>query len=207
MTAVALSVRAEVRSTSGKGVARALRREDKIPAVIYSKGKESVMVAIPHKDLQPLQKNASFSSTVIELDVEGTKYNLLAKNMDYHPVTDALEHVEFIDISGSKMVNVNIPIKIEGRAKSIGLKKDGVINLVRRYLECTANNDNIPQYISIDVANVNIGDVVRLKDIVLPDSVKLLEKNLNYVILKLSGKKSKSDTEAASAESSTAEKK
>jgi large subunit ribosomal protein L25 len=201
MTA-ALSIQAELREQSGKGIARSLRRNEKIPAVMYARHKPSVLLALNAKDVEVLRSNPS--ATLIELDVEGKKYKAVPKHISLHPVTDLIEHIEMVElIDGCK---VSIPIKIEGASRSQALKRHGVINFATRNLKCLIRGDSVPRYISIDIANLNMGQVVCLKDINLPEGVESVDCNPNHVILKISGKRSgvKEENEA-SATTATAE--
>lgn len=195
MTAVVL--KANTRKASGTGSARSLRRDGMVPAVIYGKGKEELFISLTQKEVQLLQNKFTFFSTPLVVEVDGKKYNVLPKAVSLHPVTDMVEHVDFVFLDGVDTVKVKVPLLFTGRDKSVGLKRGGVFNIVQRSLEVKVSPKNIPSVIEVNIADVGIGIPVRFKDISLPANCVATIKDPNYTIAKLVGKKVKGDEAAA----------
>ncbi len=202
-----MSIDAEIRENSGKGIARSLRRAQRVPAIIYSKGSDSTLISLPQKEVQNLRNKFNFMTTVVELNLDGKKRKVLAKEMSLHPVSDLVEHIEFISVDGgNKKVKVNVPIRIVGAEKSAGLKRNAVLNMSKRFIECYVKTDDVPEAIDIDVSKISVGDVIKLKDIKIPSSLEFKTKNTAQVILKMSGKRAvKIEEETTEAESESSE--
>lgn len=199
MTAVTL--KANLRETTGKGPARTLRRAGFVPAIIYGKGQKEVMISVPQKEVQHLQTRFTFHSTPVTVELDGKKLNLLPKSALLHPVTDQVEHVDFIYLDAAETVNVKVPLLFTGRDKSIALKRGGVLNIVQRSLEVAVSPKNIPSVIEVDITNVGIGVPVRLKDVKIPAGCVCKIKDLTSTVAKVTGKKVKNeDGEAAATE-------
>lgn len=199
MTA-SLVVKAEIREKTGKGMARSLRRNGRIPAVIYGKGQTDVLVSVPKKEMQLLHSKFDAMTTVIELEVQDKKYSVLAKQMSLDPTTDFVEHIDFIFISNENKVNVKVPILITGAEKSLGIKRSGTINFSTRFINCLVDKGSITGSVKIDISSMNIGDVVRYKDLALPSGMVIQEKSLDKVLLKIAGKKAMKAEEEKTAE-------
>jgi large subunit ribosomal protein L25 len=196
-----LSLQAQVREKTGKGSARTLRRAGKIPAIIYGKGHKEVLITLNQHEVQNLQGKFTFVSTPIEIDLEGKKHRVLPKSVLLHPVTDKVEHADFVFLNKGEKVRVKVPVLFTGKDKSMGLKRGGVLNIVLRNIELLVDTDNIPNVIEIDVAKLEIGEAVHLKDIALPKGAKSTIQDPNYTIAKVVGKKAmKLDEEATTAE-------
>jgi large subunit ribosomal protein L25 len=185
----ALSIQAQLREKAGTGPSRSLRVAGSVPAVIYGRGEESKLVSISQKEADMLYEKSQVRSATVNLQVGGQSYIALPKQFSLHPVTDAVEHVDFMFVDGTPELQINIPIRIKGKERSVALKQGGVINLVFRSLACRVTKDKIPPYIEIDISDMPIGTTLRLKDINLPSGVKLVTKDLNQTFLRFTGKK------------------
>lgn len=196
-----LAIKADFRETVGTGAARAIRRAGGVPCVIYSQGKEAKAISLSIKDINSICHRFDVMTNVVNLEIDGKVRKALVKQISVHPVTDQIEHVDFVDIEESISLRVNVPIKIVGKEKSIEIKRGGVVNMAKRFLKCEVNKDNVPQSIIIDVSNIKMGSPFSLKDVNLPSGVKLVYKDLDQTILKVTGKRSKSMLEEEGAES------
>lgn len=201
MTA-SLVVKAEIREKTGKGVARTLRRNGRIPAVIYGKGQAEVLVSVPKKEMQLLHSKFDAMTTVIDLEVQDKKYSVLPKQISLDPTTDFVEHIDFIFISNENKIKVKVPVLVTGAEKSPGIKRSGTINLSNRFVNCLVDKASITASAKIDISNMNIGDIVRYKDLELPSGMIIQEKSLDKVLLKIAGKKAMKSEEEKNAESS-----
>jgi large subunit ribosomal protein L25 len=204
-----LSMKANFRDSVGTGSARALRREGRVPCVVYGNGKEAKAISLSSKDVDTICHRFDVMTNVVHLEVDGKVSKVLTKQISVHPVTDQIEHVDFFAIDEAKNFRVEVPIKITGKEKSVEIKRGGVVNMAKRFLKCEVNKDNIPESIAIDVSEIKMGAPFSLRDIKLPSGVQLVDKDLNQTILKVTGKRSKSmmEEEAPTAEGESTEEK
>jgi large subunit ribosomal protein L25 len=171
MTAVATQLEVQLRDTTGKGSSRALRRAGRIPAVLYG-GTETPV----HFSLEPIQLDKEihkkgFMSRIFEVPLEGKKEKVIARAVQFHPVTDRPLHLDFYRLQKGEKINVSIPITFINEADSPGLKKGGVLNIIVHNLEVLADMDHIPAGIEIDLAGLEIHDTVHLPSLNLPEGV------------------------------------
>lgn len=164
---------AERREKSGKGPARALRREGKIPAIIYGGQGEPARIAVPFKELKrELGTNPRFFSTVFTLDFGGEQVKVLPREAQLHPVSDDPLHIDFLRAETGAVITVEVPVRFVHEDQSPGMKRGGVLNIVRRTLELACPADAIPGEIVIDLAGREIGDSVHISHVSLPAGVK-----------------------------------
>lgn len=164
-----LTLSAEPRERAGKGASRALRREGRIPAVIYGDNKDPVTIHIEEKALNRLLMTGAFTNSTIQLEVDGKTETTLPKDVAFHPVNDRPLHVDFFRIAKGAKVDVSIPVQFINEEESPGLKRGGVMNVVRYELELVCDATKIPDNIEIDVTGLEIGDSIHFSDISLPD--------------------------------------
>jgi large subunit ribosomal protein L25 len=184
-----LSIKACIRDKVGTGAARAVRRDGMVPGVIYGH-EEGMHISISAKDASIICNRFDAKTNVVKLDFNGKECKVLAKQVSLHPVTDSIEHVEFISVDGDAQVKIDIPIKIVGREQSIEIKRGGVINMAKRFLKCTVRNNSIPEFITIDISSVKMGTPVSLRDIAIPSGVVSVHEDLDQTVLKITGKRS-----------------
>lgn len=167
-----LTLPAEARERAGKGASRALRREGRVPAVIYGEKKEPVSVHVEEKLLSKMLSSGHFMNSVIMVEVGGKPNRTLPKDVQFHPVTSRPIHVDFVRIGEHAQVTVNIPVRFVDEEESPGLKRGGVLNVVRHELELICDAAKIPSEISISLAGLEIGDAVHISSVTLPDGAK-----------------------------------
>ena len=156
-----------------------------VPGIIYGKGSEPTKIALEDKLLKKLMITGSFYSTIIDIDINGKVEKILPKQLQYHPVSDKLIHFDFLRVQENTKVNVEIPIEFLNQEKCPGLKKGGVLNTVRRLVELSCNANNIPSKLEFDLINSEIGDAVKISNIVLPEGVNPTIKDRDFVIATL----------------------
>lgn len=193
---------AALRMQSGKGISRSLRREGKIPGILYSKGQEATRISLPLKEIAIEYAKGRFNSRLVELKFSDKTVKALPKDMQFNPVTDMIEHVDFIKVDAGATLRVQIPVKISGQERSIGLKRGGVLNIVRHEIECICSPDSIPSHIEINIQSVDIGHSVHINDIELPKDVTPSIKR-NFTIATIAGR-GKAEEEAPVAAAATA---
>lgn len=166
------AIKAEKREQAGKGVARSLRRENKTPAVIYGDKKEPIKIALPANDINVEYNRGHMFTTICELDVAGETHKVLARDVQLHPVTDLVLHVDFLRVTAKTMIQVAVPVNVINEEQSPGLKDNGVLNMVRFDLELLCSAMNIPDAIDVDLTGVEQGQSVHIEDVKLPEGVK-----------------------------------
>lgn len=169
----AIELKAQARDRVGKGAARELRRNSMVPAVIYGENKDPLSIALPYKELSLTIHAGGFMNTVLDLDVDGTKHRVLPKAIQQDPVRDFFTHVDFLRIGKNTKVTVEIPVQYINEDDCPGIKKGGVLNVVRYTLEVSCRADAIPEHFEVDLTGLEIEDVVHASAINLPDGVEL----------------------------------
>ena len=167
-----LTLSAEARDRAGKGASRALRREGRVPAVIYGNNEEPQMVHVEAKLLDKLLGTGHFFNSVVMVEVSGKKIRTIPKDVAFHPVTDRPLHADFLRVSEHAKVNINVPVTFENEEASPGLKRGGVLNIVRHELELICDAAEIPEGISIDLSGYEVGDSIHISAITLPKGVE-----------------------------------
>ena len=165
----ALTLPAETRERAGKGASRALRREGRIPAVIYGGKEEPTMIHVEEKELVKQLMTGHFMNSIVEIELGGKKVKTLPKDVSLHPVTDRPEHADFFRLAKGGKIEVSVPVVFLNEEDSPGLKKGGVLNVVRHELELVCENDKIPGEIEIDVTGKEVGDSIHISEVTLPE--------------------------------------
>jgi len=163
-----LNLPAETRERAGKGASRALRREGRVPAVIYGGKEEPLAIHVEEKLLIKRLSTGHFLNSIIEIEVGGKKLRTLPKDVAFHPVTDRPLHADFLRLSKDSTVHVNVPVLFINEEDSPGLKRGGVLNIVRHELELICDADKMPEDIRIDVTGLDIGDSIHISSVALP---------------------------------------
>src|SRR3954471_585335 len=164
-----LTLSAETRDRAGKGASRAMRREGRVPAVVYGNREEPLAVHVEEKALMKMLSTGHFMNSVVMVEVAGgPTARTLPKDVQFHPVSDRPLHVDFLRISEHSKVHVNVPIKFVDEEGSKGLKRGGVLNSVRHELELICDAAEIPEEIQISLAGLDIGDSIHISHVKLP---------------------------------------
>lgn len=167
-----ISFEAEARERTGKGGARALRREGKIPAIIYGGGEEPAKVAVPVKELKrELDTNARFFASLCELVIGGKVTHVLPRDAQLHPVSGIPLHIDFVRAEGGARVTVAIQVRFANEPASPGLKRGGVLNIVRREVELVCPANAIPPELIVDLTGFDIGESIHISHVKLPEGV------------------------------------
>ncbi len=164
----ALHLPAETRARAGKGASRALRREGRVPAVIYGGGEDPLTIHVEAKELNRQLGTGHFMNSIVMVDVGGQSLRTLPKDVAFHPVNDQPLHVDFFRLSKDSKIEVLIPVIFVNEEASPGLKKGGVLNVVRHELDLVCESDKIPDEIHIDVTGLEVGDSIHISSVTLP---------------------------------------
>lgn len=182
-------IQATARPRAGKGAARAVRREGKIPAVIYGEKKEPETIALDANELWKIVQKGHFLSTVFDINVDGTKRRVLPREVQLDPVKDTPVHVDFQRVGESEFVRVVVPVRFINEAASPGLKRGGVLNIVRHEVEVTCPPDRIPEHFTVDLTGLEIGRSIHISSVPLGDGVKPTILNRDFTVATIAGKK------------------
>ncbi|HEX8526797.1 50S ribosomal protein L25/general stress protein Ctc [Allosphingosinicella sp.] len=170
-----LTLSAETRERAGKGASRAMRREGRVPAVIYGQKQDPIAIHVEEKALVKALSGGHFMNSVVMIDVAGEtggQARTLPKDVQFHPVTDRPLHVDFLRIGEHSKVTVGVPIKFVDEEQCRGLKRGGVINAVRHELELVCDAAEIPDEIQISLAGLDIGDSLHISAVTLPEGAE-----------------------------------
>lgn len=163
-----LTLTAETRERGGKGASRDLRRNGRVPAVVYGGKEEPLMIHVEEKLLMKQLMTGHFMNSVVMIDVDGKQIRTLPKDVAFHPVKDRPIHADFLRISKDAKVHVDVPVVFANEDASPGLKRGGVLNVVRHELELICDADKIPDGITIDVTGFDVGDSIHISHVALP---------------------------------------
>ncbi|MEP6869010.1 MAG: 50S ribosomal protein L25/general stress protein Ctc [Novosphingobium sp.] len=160
---------AETRERAGKGASRALRLEGRVPAVIYGNNEAPISIHVEEKELRRQLGTGHFFNSIVELVVGGTTVRTLPKDVAFHPVSERPLHADFLRISKDHKVHVEVPVLFINEEASPGLKRGGVLNIVRHELELICDPDLIPDDIQIDVTGLEVGAAIHISHVKLPE--------------------------------------
>ncbi|MCE3231751.1 MAG: large subunit ribosomal protein [Rickettsiaceae bacterium] len=197
-------LQAEKREGAGKGVARALRREGKIPAIVYGGKEPETRIATPLKELSLQYLRGGFQSKLIDLEIGGKKLRVIPRAVQLDPVTDVPVHADFMRVNDDTKVHVFVKVKFLGNDVCPGLKRGGVLNIIRRQVELICRADSIPSVLEVDLSELNIGESVHSHSISYPAGVSPAITTRDFTIAAIVGRAA-AETADASAEAAPAE--
>lgn len=164
---------AEARTGTGKGAARQARREGKVPGIVYGGGVDPLPIQIPFNELLKRLKQGRFLSTLFNMKVEGQEdVRVICRNVQRDVVKDLPTHVDFMRLRRNSKINLFIPVEVVNQDQAPGLRKGGVLTMVRPEVELIVTAGDIPEKITIDLEGRNIGDTVTISDVTLPEGAK-----------------------------------
>src|SRR5690606_25067289 len=206
MSHASYELKAEAREQVGKGSARAVRRNGKVPAVIYGDKQPLLAIALSYKDIFYKIHGGGFLTTVATIDVGGKKIQVLPKDFQLDPVKDFPLHVDFLRVGKTTAVNVNVPVHFINEEKSPGIKRGGVLNIVRHEVEFHCPANAIPDSITVDLAGSEIGDSIHISAVTLPAGVKPVISDRDFTIATIAGTAAATpETDGAAAPATAAE--
>ena len=185
MAAAIESVAAEARDRAGKGAARESRRNGRVPAVIYGDKKEPTLISLDPKEIDRHIHKKTFYATLLDVELKGTKHRVLPRDVQFDPVTDRTLHVDFQRIGQDTKVHVNVPVVVRNEAASPGIKRGGVLNLVRHEIEFICSPDAIPQAIEVDLTGLEIGGSIHIHAVKLPDNATLAVRERDFTVVSI----------------------
>lgn len=175
-------IEASARDRAGKGAARATRKEGLVPGVIYGDGKDPMLVKIDPRNLSAQYRRAGFFSTQFNIKLEDGEHRVLPRDIQFHPVTDQPIHVDFLRVGDKTRVTLSIQVQFTGEEESPGIKRGGVLNVVRHEVEVVTAAGLIPETLTADISELDVGDAVRLSSLNLPEGVRPVIKDRDFMI-------------------------
>ena len=198
----AQELQAEARTGAGKGAARAVRRKGQVPAVIYGNKKTPEIIALEFNDIVKLINRGVFLSHVFDITFDGQTIRALTREVQFDPVKDQPIHIDFQRIGGDGRIRVMVPVDVINEEKSPGMKRGGVLNIVRREVEVFCPADNMPEKFVIDLDGVEIGTSIHISAVVMPEGVSPTIADRDFTVVTIAGSAaSKSDAGAEESES------
>lgn len=185
-----------VRESTGTGNARAARREGFVPGVLYGGGEAPVSVSLKHNDVLRVLNAGDLIQSMVELSHDGKKQKVLTKDIQFHPVTDRPLHIDFFRVTNDTIIEVVVPAVFIGEEESPGIKSGGVLNVVRYSIEVKCPAGSIPDKITIDISEMDVGDSIHISEVNLPEGVKQGLKR-DFTIATIIASRASSDDEDA----------
>ena len=177
-----ISITADKRERAGKGVARALRREGLVPAVIYGDNKDPEGISLSRKDFTKLYNTGRLMSTLLDIEIDGKKSRVITRDLQLHPVRDDIMHADFLRLGKGSKIAVEVQVVFLNEETSPGLKSGGVLNVVRYTVELNCPADSIPESIELDLGEVEVGDSLHISDVTLPEGVEPVISDRDFTI-------------------------
>jgi large subunit ribosomal protein L25 len=188
-------IKASLRTRAGTGGAREVRRQAAVPAIVYGNGSAPQTIVLQASELVSLINRGRFLSSVIDIDLEGARTRAIPREVQVDPVSGKPVHVDFQRVDASSRIRVDVPVRFVNEALSPGLKRGGVLNIVRHEVEVTCPADAIPEYFEFSLAGLEIGRSIHISAIRLPEGVEPTIKNRDFTVATIGGHKT--DEEAA----------
>jgi large subunit ribosomal protein L25 len=182
-------IKATARPRAGKGAARQVRREGKVPGVIYGDKQTAVIVALDSNELAKTIGRGKFLSTLFMLDVDGAKTRVIPRDVQLDPVKDFAIHVDFQRVGPGGRLRVNVPVRFVNEGASPGLKRGGVLNIVRHDIEVICSADAIPTFFEFDLTGVEIGRSIHISATKLPEGVQPVIRDRDFTVATVAGAK------------------
>ena len=181
-------LKAWTRQSSGKGGARATRREGRIPGILYGDKKEPESIAVEYRAITQQLLTGHFQSTIFTLNVDGTKTRVIPRGVQLDPIRDFPIHVDFMRVSKDALVTVDVPVHFLNEAASPGLKRGGVLNIVRHEIPVRCPADAIPDHFDVDLTGLEIGNSIHISAIKLPPNVRPTVSERDFTVATIVGR-------------------
>jgi large subunit ribosomal protein L25 len=167
-----ISLSAEPRRQAGKGAARATRRAGRVPAIVYGGGDEPTLISLEPRELSRCLARPGFFNHLVEISVDGATHRTLPREVQYHPVTEAPLHLDFQRVAAGAQVHVTVPVVFIDQERSPGLRRGGILNVVRHGVEMLCSVDNIPERLVVSLAGVDIGESIHIAAVEMPEGTR-----------------------------------
>jgi large subunit ribosomal protein L25 len=193
--AEAIELKAWSRGRTGTGGARAIRREGRIPGIVYGGSDEPLNITLETKEVSKQIQTGHFQSTVYMLDMDGTKIRAIPRDVQVDPVRDFPIHVDFLRLAKNAMIDVDVPVHFLNEGAAPGLKRGGVLNIVRHEISLNCPADSIPESIEIDLSGMEIGDSIHISSVALPEGAEPTISDRDFTVATIVGRGSEEEPE------------
>jgi large subunit ribosomal protein L25 len=193
------SLSAQPRDRAGKGAARAIRRMGRVPGIIYGGGEAPVLISLEPRELGRALARRGFFATLVDVGVDGASHRTLPRDVQYDPVTDTPLHIDFMRVSADARVTVDVPVAFVGHESSPGLRRGGILNIVRHDLELDCAVNNIPDRVVVDLRGLEIGNSVHISAVTLPEGARPVIRERDFTIATIAASSAGREEAAAAA--------
>ena len=200
-----VQLKATARSRAGKGAARAVRRAGRVPGVLYGDKKEPQNISFAYGELKPHVNTGRFLATLVDLDVDGSVDRAIPRDVQFESVRDFIAHVDFLRLGPGARIHVEVPVHFRNHEQSPGIKKGGVLNIVRHEIDLYCPADFIPEEIMIDLAGLDLGDSIHISAIKLPENVAPAIRERDFTIATIAAPAGLKEEQEAAAAAAAAE--
>jgi large subunit ribosomal protein L25 len=176
------SLDASIRNTKSKGEVNSLRLKGEVPAIIYGGTEKNQKISLSKKEVKSLINQENFLSNIINLNIDKETVKVLPREVSYDNITDEPIHIDFLRIVKGAKIIIEIPVKFINNEKSPGLKRGGVLNIVRRKIELKCATENVPNELVVDLDGLEIGTSIKISSITLPENVKPTIQGRDFVV-------------------------
>jgi large subunit ribosomal protein L25 len=194
-----ISLGAEPRPRAGKGAARATRRLGRVPAIVYGGDTEPALISLEPRELGRCLARPGFFNHLVEIKVDGTTHRTLPREVQYHPVTDAPLHVDFQRVAAGARVTVMVPVVFIDQERSAGLRRGGILNVVRHGVEMVCSVDNIPERLIASLDGLDIGDSIHISAVAMPEGARPVVHERDFTIASIAASSAVKEEAAAAA--------
>ena len=197
------TIAAKKRDRAGKGGARAARRDGLIPAVIYGDKQPPLPISVEPKQLVRVMTNEGFFTHRMAIDVEGTRLEVLPRDVQLDPVTDRPVHFDFLRLGANSVITVDVPVHFKNESAAPGIKRGGILNVIRHAITVRTRADHIPEFFEVDLTGLEIGHSVHLSALKLPEGVRIVSHEKDATIASVApptvSREAEAETTAAAA--------
>ncbi|RWU12716.1 50S ribosomal protein L25/general stress protein Ctc [Pseudidiomarina gelatinasegens] len=176
MSTIDFTIQAELRTDTGKGASRRLRRAEKLPAILYGADKEAISITLDHNKVNNMADYEAFYSHILTLVIDGKKHETILKDVQRHPYKPKLTHLDFQRVVKGQKLHTHVPVHFTNEATAVGVKEEGgvVVHHVAD-LEISCLPKDLPEFVEVDIANLKLGETLHLTDLNMPKGVELVE--------------------------------
>jgi large subunit ribosomal protein L25 len=194
-----ITLSAEPRESAGKGAARTIRRQGRVPGIVYGDHKEPVTISLEPRELERAIAREGFFAHLVDIQVDGATHRTLPRDIQYHPVTDAPMHVDFMRVGAGAQVTVMVPVHFINHERAPGIRRGGILNVVRHGIEMVCSVDNIPEHIVVDLDGLDIGDSIHSGAVTMPEGARPVIQERDFTIASIAASSAVREEAAAAA--------
>ena len=190
---------AEPRARAGKGAARAARRAGRVPGIIYGDNKEPVLISLEPREFSRALARRGFFATLVDVRLDGVVHRTLPRDVQYHPATDAPLHVDFMRLGSHARVTVTVPVDFTNPEMSPGIRRGGILNIVRHGIELNCPVDRIPDHLVVELNGLEIGESLHISRVAMPESCRPTITDRDFTIATIAASSAVREEAAAAA--------